>query len=126
MAERSQKEVWRLTPWLAIALLLANFVLMAFDAKEINSGQRVIRVWTQVAADFVQSPVTTISSLAANYFQSIANLRTAQSENDVLKQRVQELEVEIKQTSELTAENERLKALLDLREQNKYKVLPAK
>jgi rod shape-determining protein MreC len=126
MAERSQKEVWRLTPWLAIALLLGNFILMAFDAKEINSGQRVIRIWTQVAADFVQSPVTTVSSLAANYFQSIANLRTAQSENDVLKQRVQELEVEIKQTAELTAENERLKALLDLREQNKYKVLPAK
>jgi rod shape-determining protein MreC len=126
MAERSQKEVWRLTPWLMIALLLGNFILMAFDAKEINSGQRVVRVWTQVAADFVQSPVTTLSSAASNYFQSIANLRTAQTENDALKQRIQELEVEIKQTEELTAENERLKSLLNLKEQSKYKILPAR
>jgi len=126
MAERSQKEVWQLTPWLMIALLLGNFILMAFDAKEINSGQRVVRVWTQVFADFVQSPVTTVSSAVSNYFQSIANLRTAQTDNDVLKQRVQELEVEIKQTEELTAENERLKSLLNLKEQSKYKVLPAK
>ncbi len=126
MAERSQKEVWRLTPWLMIFLLLGNFILMAFDAKEINSGQRVVRVWTQVAADFVQSPVTSVSSAASNYFQSIANLRTAQTENDVLKQRIQELEVEIKQTAELTAENERLKSLLNLKEQSKIKILPAK
>jgi len=126
MAERSQKEVWRLTPWLMIFLLLGNFILMAFDAKEINSGQRVVRVWTQVAADFVQSPVTSVSSAASNYFQSIANLRTAQTENDVLIQRIQELEVEIKQTAELTAENERLKSLLNLKEQSKYKILPAK
>jgi len=126
MAERSQKEVWRLTPWLMIFLLLGNFILMAFDAKEINSGQRVVRVWTQVAADFVQSPVTSVSSAASNYFQSIANLRTAQTENDVLKQRIQELEVEIKQTAELTAENERLKSLLNLKEQSKYKILSAK
>ncbi len=126
MAERSQKEVWQLTPWLMIALLLGNFILMAFDAKEINSGQRIIRVWTQVAADFVQSPVTTVSSVVSNYFRSIASLRSAQTENDLLKQRVQELELEIKQTEELTAENQRLKSLLNLKEQSQFKVLPAK
>ena len=90
MIERSQKEVWKLTPWLMIALLLGNFVLMAFDAKTQNQ-ERVIRVWAQTAANFVQSPVTTVSSAVTNYFQSIVSLRTAQSENDILKQRVQEL-----------------------------------
>ena len=97
MVERSQQEVWRLTPWLVIVLLLGNFLLMAFDAKEIASGQRVIRAWTETLADFVQSPVTTITSSVSNYFSSISNLRSAQSVNDVLKQRVQELEVELKQ-----------------------------
>lgn len=126
MAERSQEEVWRLTPWLMIALLLGNFILMAFDAREINSGQRIVRVWTQVAADFVQSPVTTVSSSVTGYFQSIANLRTAQNDNDELKQRVQELEVQIKQKEELTTENERLKAMLDLKEKSQYKVLTAR
>jgi rod shape-determining protein MreC len=125
MVERSQKDVWRLAPWLMIALLLTNFVLMAFEAKEVNSGQRVIRVWTQAAADFVQSPVTTVSSSVSNYFSSISNLRSAQSENDKLKQQVQELEVEIKQKEDLAAENARLKGILQLKEQGKYKVLPA-
>ncbi|MBP7374893.1 MAG: rod shape-determining protein MreC [Pyrinomonadaceae bacterium] len=126
MVERSQKEVWRLAPWLMIALLLLNFVLMAFDAREITSGQRVIRAWTQTAADFVQSPVTTITASVSNYFTSISTLRSAQSENDILKQRIQELEVEVKQKEDLTSENQRLSSLLQLKETSKYKVLTAR
>lgn len=126
MVERSQKEVWKMTPWLVVLLLLGNFLLMAFDARELTSGQRVVRVWTQVAADFIQSPVTTVTASTSNYFSSIANLRSAQSENDVLKQKVQELEVEIKSKQELGAENERLRGLLDLKEKGKYKVLTAR
>ena len=126
MVERSQTEVWRLAPWLMIALLLANFVLMAFEAREITTGQRVIREWTQTAADFVQSPVTTVTAGVVNYFESISNLRSAQSENDILKQRVQELEVESKQKQDLTSENARLRSMLDLKEQSKYKVLTAR
>jgi rod shape-determining protein MreC len=126
MVERSQKDVWRLTPWLMVALLLINFLLMALDAKEITSGQRVIRSWTQTAADFVQSPVTTITASISNYFISISNLRSAQSENDVLKQRVQELEVELKQKEELASENARLRSFLQLKDQSKYKVLTAR
>lgn len=126
MVERSQKEVWRLTPWLAIALLLGNFVLVAFDARERNSNQRVVRIWAQSIADFVQSPVTSVSTSINGYFQSISSLRTAQSDNDVLKQRIQELEVELQQKEELSSENERLKSLLKLKEESKYKVLPAR
>lgn len=126
MAERSQKEVWRLTPWLAITLLLGNFILMAFDARDKNTNQSYIRVWSLAAADFVQSPITSISGAVSNYFQSFANLRSAQSENDLLKQRVQELEVELQQKGELSSENERLKNLLDLKEKSQYKVLTAR
>ena len=99
---------------------------MAFDARQVNSGQRIIRVWAQTAADFVQSPVTTVTSAVSNYFSSISNLRRAQSENDVLKQRVQELEVEVKAREDLNSENERLRGLLDLKEKSKYKVLNAR
>jgi rod shape-determining protein MreC len=124
MVERSQKEVWRLTPWLMIVLLLGNFVLMAYDAKT-TSQERVIRVWTQAIANFVQSPVTTITSSVTGYFQSIVNLRSAQSENDQLKQQVQELQVEVQQKQELAKENETLKELLQLKSESKYKILPA-
>src|SRR6476661_4718182 len=110
MVERSQQDVWRLAPWLMIALLILNFVLMALDARDIGGGL-VVRSWTQTGADFVQSPVTSVSSSISNYFTSIANLRSAQSENDLLKQKIQELEVEIKSNEDLTSENSRLKAL---------------
>jgi rod shape-determining protein MreC len=126
MVERSKKYVLRMSPGLVVLLLLANFVLMTLNAKEINSGQRIIRVWTQTAADFVQSPVTSITAAISNYFTSISTLRSAQSENDVLKQRVQELEVELKQKEELASENDRLRSMLQLREQSKYKVLTAR
>lgn len=115
-----------MTPWLVIVLLLGNFLLMAFDAKQVTSGQRVIRVWAQTAADFVQSPVTTVTAGATGYFSSISNLRSAQDENTQLKQRVQELEVELKGSEDLVAENERLRGLLDLKEKSKYKVLTAR
>ncbi|MEP6850218.1 MAG: rod shape-determining protein MreC [Acidobacteriota bacterium] len=126
MVERSQKDVWRLTPWLVIVLLLGNFILMAFSARDITSGQRIIRVWGLTVADFVQSPVTSVTSSISNYFGSIASLRSAQTDNDQLKQKVQELQVEIKGREELTAENDRLKSLLNLKETSKYKVLPAR
>lgn len=115
-----------MTPWLVIVLLLGNFMLMAFDAREITSGQRIIRVWSQSVADFVQSPVTSVSSGVGNYFSSISNLRSAQSDNDLLKQRVQELELEIRGKDDLAAENDRLRGLLNLKENSKYKVLTAR
>src|SRR5688500_13458778 len=126
MVERSQQEVWRMTPWLVIVLLLGNFMLMACDAREITSCHSIIRVWSQSVADFVQSPVTGLSSGVGNYFSSISNLRSAQSDNDLLKQRVQELELEIRGKDDLTAENDRLRALLNLKENSKYKVLTAR
>jgi rod shape-determining protein MreC len=126
MVERSQKEVWRLTPWLMIALLIGNFVLMAWDAREGDSNQRVVRVWMQAMAGFVQSPVTTASVWVNEYLQYFAGLRTAQSENDALKQKVQELEVEVQSKQSLTNENERLKNLLQLKNEIKYQVLPSR
>lgn len=124
MVERSQKEVWKLTPWLMIALLLGNFLLMAYDAKT-TSQERVIRVWTQAVANFVQSPVTSVTSGVTGYFQSISNLRSAQSENDKLKQQVQELQVEVQKSEDLSKENERLKTLLQLKTESKYNILSA-
>lgn len=109
-----------------VALLLVNFVLMAFSARDVTTGESVLRSSAQTAADFIQSPVTTVTTAVSNYFSSIATLRSAQTENDALKQLVQEKEVELQQKAELAAENARLKSLLALKETSKYKVLPAR
>ena len=107
-----------------LALLLGNFVLMAFDARAENR-ERVVRVWIQAGANFVQSPVTYASSAVTGFFDSLVNLRSAQTENDVLKQRVQELEVEVQKTKQITDENVRLRDLLELKKQEEYKILTA-
>ena len=124
MIERSQKQVWKLTPWLMIALLLGNFILMAYSAKT-ESQQSVVRVWAQTAADFVQSPMTTLTFGVTGYFQRISSLRTAQSENDVLKQKIQELEVELQSRESLAVEAQRLRSLLELKEGTDLKIKPA-
>ena len=107
-----------------VVLLLGNFVLMAYDAKT-PSQERVLRVWAGAVAYFVQSPVTSLTSGVTGFFQSFVNLRSAQSENDALKQKVQELEVQVQQKEELAKENESLKSLLQLKNESNYKVVPA-
>jgi rod shape-determining protein MreC len=126
MTERSQKQVWRTTPWLMIALLLGNFILMLWSAKTGDSDQRVIRTWSLALANFVQSPVSTASSAVTGYFQSLANIKNAAGENDQLKQRIQQLEVEVQSKENLSSENERLKTLLNLKEETNYPILTAK
>ncbi len=107
-----------------IILLLSNFILMAYDARAGNQ-ERVIRVWTQALARFVQSPVSYASAGVSNVYNSLAGMRSAQSENDKLKQKIQQLEVEARETKELSVENKRLRDLLDLKSSSQYKVLPA-
>ena len=80
----------------------------------------------QAAADFVQSPVTSVSAAVSGYFSSIANLRSAQDENTRLRQQVEELQLQIESSKGLTEENQRLKALLDFKDESKLKVLPAR
>lgn len=122
--ERSQKDVWKLTPWLMLVLLFGNFILMAYDARAENRD-RVIRVWMQAAANFVQSPVTYASTAVTGFFESVVNLRSAQTENDVLKLRVQKLEVDVQKNKQLTDDVDRLKSLLELKSQTEYKILTA-
>jgi rod shape-determining protein MreC len=124
MVERSQKDVWKLTPWVAGALLLANFAFIAYNAR--TNDEMVVRSWSQALANFVQSPVSSIKDGVGGFFESFASLRTAATENEELKARVVELETEARESQTLTTENERLRALLAFKEDSKYKIVPAR
>jgi rod shape-determining protein MreC len=125
MVERSQKDVWKLTPWVLAALLLVNFVFMAFNARD-PEGEMVVREWSQALAIFVQSPVATLKTAVGGFFESFASMRTAVTENDQLRERVLQLETQVRESETLTAENERLKNLLNFKDESKYKILPAR
>jgi rod shape-determining protein MreC len=124
MVERSQKDVWRLAPWAAGALLLVNFVFMAYNAR--TDDQMVVRTWAQAFANFVQSPVTSIKDSVNGFFESFYSMRTAVTENEELRARVLQLETEARESQNLNTENEKLRALLDFREDSKYNIVPAR
>ncbi len=128
MVARSQKEIRQLAPIWLVGLLFANLVLMAFDARENGDAtkQRLIRVWAQAVA----SPFQRVSSGAGvtglGFFQRIIDLKNAMVENDQLKRRVERMEIELRETRADRDENDRLKGLLDLKENSRYGVVAAR
>jgi rod shape-determining protein MreC len=125
MVERSQKDVWKLTPWVAGALLLFNFIFMAYNARNPNE-EFVVRIWAQAFANFAQSPVSSAKSTISGFFESFSSMRTAVTEVDDLRGRVTQLETELRESQNLTTENERLRGLLQFKDDSKYKILPAR
>jgi len=121
MIERTQKEIWRISPWVTLVLLVGNFILMAWDART-ESNQRLLRVWIQVVAAFVQSPISFVVNDISESFESYVKLRNAISENEQLKRQVHELEMKLQENELLISENTRLKGLLQLKESSKYQI----
>ena len=125
---RTQREIRQRAPVLLIGLLILNFALMAFDARENGDAtkQRLIRTWAQAIAAPFQRITSSVGGAGVGFFQGIANLRHASAENQELKQRLERLEVELSQTRRAVDENERLKAMLELKEKSPYGTVMAR
>ena len=107
-------------------LLVVNLGLMSYDARDDLTKQRVIRVWAQSVAAPFQYVSSWIGSAGAGFFHRIANLRSLEAENAQLRQRVEQMENEMRDSRAAADENERLKGLLDLKEKNDYAVVAAR
>ena len=123
---RTQKEIRQRAPLWLVSLLIVNCVVMAVDARDPDGQQKVVRVWTQLFASPLQSASSKASGATSNFFQQIWNFRSTAQENEQLKQRLSELEVQLNSARQAEAENERLQALLDLKQQIEIKSVPAR
>ena len=122
---RTQKEIRQRAPlWLA-GLLFLNLGLMTYDARDPVTKQRMIRVWAQAATGFVQRPLASAGGSGIGFFQRIGSLWNASAENADLKNRVAEMETELRAARAARDENERLKSLLDLKDSAEYGVVMA-
>src|ERR1044071_3986905 len=111
-AIRTQREIRQKAPvWLA-TLLVTNLVIMAFNARDDGNNQRHLRVWMQAAAAPLQNFSTRASWASGNLVRQIINFRSTAAENEQLRQRLAQTELELKNAYQTTQENERLKALL--------------
>jgi rod shape-determining protein MreC len=125
---RTQREIRQRAPVLLIGLLIANLALMAFDARENGDAtkQRLIRSWAQAIAAPFQRLSSGIGGAGVGFFERIGSLRRASAENESLKQRVEQMEVELAQSRRAVDENVRLLALVGLKENSQYGTVMAR
>ncbi len=126
MVTRTQKEIRQRAPLWLLGLLLFNLGLMSYDAKDQVTKQRMIRVWGQAIASPFQRVSTGVGGAGVGVFQRIGNLRHAAAENEGLKQRVAEMETALRDARAERDENQRLKSLLDLKNESDYGVVAAR
>ena len=126
MVARSQKEIRQRAPLWLLMLLVVNLGLMSYDARDDLTKQRMIRVWAQTVAAPFQYVSSWIGSAGAGVFHRVANLRSLEAENAQLRQRVEQMENEMRDSRAAADENERLKGLLNLKESSNYEVVAAR
>jgi rod shape-determining protein MreC len=123
---RTQREIRQRAPIWLVTLLVANFIIMAIDARNMETGQRKFRVLAQTAASPFQNVSSKAGGATANLFHEIINFRGTAAENERLKERMTQMESELRVAREQAAENERLKGLLNLKQQTGYENVPAR
>jgi len=123
---RTQREIRQKAPIWLIALLLANVVIMAIDARDSEGQQQIVRIWTQTFASPIQNASSKAGGATSNFFRQILNFQSIAQENEQLKQRLSQVEGELHNARLQASENDRLKALLDLRDQGTYQTVPAR
>ena len=123
---RTQKEIRQRAPIWLVALLVANLVIMAVDARDADGRHKVLRVWTQTFASPLQNASSKASGATTGFFEQIWNFRSTAQQNEQLKERLTQVEQELTLARQASAENERLKALLNLNEQLHIETVPAR
>jgi rod shape-determining protein MreC len=125
-AIRTQREIRQRAPIWLVILLLTNLVIMAVDARDSVTRQRLLRVWIQALVSPAQSISSGASGAGTNFVRQIVNFRSTANENERLKQQLSTTQLELRNAQQATAENERLKSLLNLKEQTGYDQVTAR
>ncbi len=125
-AIRTQKEIRQRAPiWLGI-LLLTNLVIMAVDARDSATRQRLLRVWVQALVSPVQSLSSGATGASTNFIRQIVNFRSTANENERLRGQLATAQLDLRNAQQAAAENERLRGLLNLKEKTGYEQIPAR
>lgn len=123
---RTQREIRQRAPIWLVALLFANIVIMAVDARDSDGRQKVLRIWTQTFASPLQSASSKATGATSGFFRQIFNFQSIAAENETLKQKLATVEQELHTARQQATENDRLKGLLNLKEQSQYQTVPAR
>jgi len=125
-ATRTQKEIRQRAPFWLLMLLVINFGFMAVDARDNSTKQRAIRVWIQALASPFERATSSAGGVSTGLVKKIANFSSTADENERLKKRLTDLELELKNARGAAIENEHLKEFLNLKDTSAYDVVLAR
>ena len=125
-AIRTQREIRQRAPWYLFGLLVLNFALMSYDARDPNTKQRKVRSIAQTVMYPVQRGASGALNWVGGLFGNFGELRRAASENQQLRQQVDQMEAELRETRERAAQAERLGQLFKLTSTSQYKTVVAR
>jgi len=125
-AIRTQREIRQRAPWWLFALLALNFGLMTYDARDAETKQRKIRSFAQTIMYPLQRGTSSSANWMGGFFGKISELHRASTENEQLRQQVQDMQAELRDTRERAAEATRLEQLLKMSAGSQYTSMAAR
>lgn len=125
-AIRTQREIRQRAPLYLVALLLANLVIMAIDARDSATRQRLLRVWVQALVSPAQSVSSGAGGAGTNFVRQIVNFRSTANENERLKQELATAKLELRNARQAAGENDELRGLLNLKQKTGYDQVSAR
>src|ERR1051326_176359 len=125
-AIRTQREIRQRAPWWLIALLILNFGLMTYAARDNGTKERKIRSIAQTVAYPFERAGSSAGNLIGGFFGSFTELRRASSENQQLREQVRQMQMELRDAAPKAAEAERLEKLLALTTNTSFKTVAAR
>ncbi|MGH9968367.1 MAG: rod shape-determining protein MreC [Pyrinomonadaceae bacterium] len=123
---RTQKEIRQRAPIWLVTLLFVNLIVMAIDARDNFTRQTMIKGSVQAVASPLQRATSWLSGTVGGFFRHIGNFSSTASENERLARQLANTELELRKAREAAVENERLKGLLNLKEQTGYDQVAAR
>jgi rod shape-determining protein MreC len=125
-AIRTQREIRQRAPWWLFGLLLLNFALMTYDARDDVTKQRKVRSIASTITYPIQQGASSVGNWIGGFFGNIGELRRASTENQQLHQQIDQMQTELRGTRERAAEAERLEKLFKLNETSAYQTVVAR
>ncbi len=117
---RTEKEIRQRAPIWLVILLFANLVVMAIDARDNFTQDNVFKASAQTVISPVQRATSWVSSAVGSFIHEVGSFGSTATENERLTQQLAATELELRKMREAAAENERLRALLNLKEKTGY------
>ncbi len=124
-AIRTQRQIRQRAPWWLFGLLLLNFGLMTYDARDDATKQRKIRSIAHTITYPIQQGTSSVGNWIGGLFGNFGELRRASTENQQLRQQIDQMQAELRDTRLRAAEADRLENLFKLNEKSSYQTVVA-